>query len=487
VATDTQTKTTLFQPLIDAIHEALGGFWQALSPTFMKETLDAAGTQLGELIVEVLPAKAPPGQEFLAPPGTAPRPGQLTEEEFWRRVVTELQLESAAVVAKAIAAFVAFCDVMRPLLEPETIVRYTLGLAAGAHNPDVVARKLAQDLLESIAFGALASDDTKWKYGSLELPNETDDVKEAQEVGGALRAAAGIGETLGCLPPQSVVTTLERLSAFGHPMLRTSSPGIGRRVHRAVILNYRLDHPLSPLVADGRAWVFPGTFRLSNLEQLSQAEVTPDIWRKVTRFRTVMRDGTKTVRPDIADLSFTPGTGGWYEIKPVSNAVTGWHELHCYYMPRWNKTVPLPPSGQIASPGDWMPNILFWERKERAACVILPPVDGVITYLTFKVKINEDAAAKALITTMGFAAMFLKRVGRQAGRGIEAGAYALGAVALFVAAWATIIVAALLTALAIVEIAAGAAVTELLALAYEALLAIPALIAFARELVARAG
>jgi hypothetical protein len=508
VATETESKAGLFQPLIDVLHQALRGFWGALDPDKVAEQVTASYGVLKQLVEELEDAVPEPGAEFLAEPGTEPKPGQLSEEAFLQMTITELQTKIAWDLTLAVIPLMKLFDQLRDLATPETLIRYALALSPASYEPTGIARKLAGLLAESIILSTVAYEDPLWlDDANVPLPRQTDEEKEREEAGvKPFAAELDVPDALACVPLQATGESLRRRTQELGSKVK-SDPAVGRVVHRFVIAEYLVEHPKSFVVADGRVVFYPGTWvgakpRLSSLFSepplITPAAVEayhPGGWSKVMRFRSTMRRAPGAyLRPDIADLTFGPTLGpdggeGWFEIKPVAGALTAWRELHCLYMDRWNRGVPsVPPAplGQTAQAGTWNPVSTFWAAPDRTLILILPTIDGVVAYATFKFEVKAAAAATSVSASAAFLHLMLRRMKNQAGRGAIATAYGYEAVSLFVGAWSLVLAAALGLALLAAELTVPAAIAEILAAVEEALLAVPGLIALGRQALAGA-
>jgi hypothetical protein len=411
--------------------ESLTGSLHDLSPDVILEQLQEAWGELTAIAEEFKQSVPDPGAEFLAAPDQTPKPGQLAEVEFVlmvAKVVSEHTRELTPIVetAKAIGALF---DQLRSLLTPETCIRFALDLARGAHVPEDVALKLGLLIVKGLQTSIDAANDSLWTDDTMHrlTPRETDEVKEAEERAATTRDPL---DPLICLVPPTYDALLSQAAATHIPgASKPSNTEIGPRVHRAVMGDYKRDHPDSLVVLDGRVLMRgAGSRRLSNFvdtvkipfaaHELELEFPGMSAWEKLTMFRESMRTDRGRIRPDIADLTPRDSAAtstGWFEIKPASGGIAAWRELHCLYMARWDALAR--PMGWEAYTGFWWADLYYWDLKGNALCLILPSVDGVIPYLTFEFKMSQEAWSAVVAAVAGLASAILGKALKNLRRG----------------------------------------------------------------------
>jgi len=333
---------------------------------------------------------------------------------------------------------------MKPLIDPETFVRYSYQLRQHL-DPTQVAQTLGKSLVAAVETAHLV-DQLQWPP---EVPT-SDDIKEEEDPADS---------------PVPLVPTdwMKQISkALASVPGGGSSTALGNRVHRAVMVNYRGGGVLGPnphtehlVVLDGRCWIKADVTAAAPLDDPSGLD--PVQRARLQRFKTTMispKTG-KRIRPDIADLADAPSQEsddwGWFEIKPFKSLATGLEEIWLYYLPLYNVAVP---PGEQAVWGTWFPPLLYLDRKGLSAqdprpvlCVCFN-VMGCIPYLVYPVESIELLLVAEILVALfnAFADQLFKdlaKLGKSVGLAVAevATVIALVAAILFVVCFAILALA----------------------------------------------
>ena len=460
------THLAAFEQFLTDLEDAIRGVAATASPADLIAKLTPPLRDLFALVEEIGAAVPEPGDAFLS---DAPGSGQMTLDDFCTNLADAIlgADESGvlpAVLPGADPALLATrlakaLRALAPVIEPEVLARYLGNLERAT---------TAQTAAASIGLAVASLIGTDDKADRLQWPAdapEEDAQKESEEKGTGMIPSPVLNACqylLGLLPGSK------------------SSTELGKRVHRWVMARYQLEpsvaggvsHSDHLVVYDGRLRIDEERVRLVDAFDGTKGNVSGDQPNRLYHFNETMRNGTRRIRPDIADLHPT-ATGrdpaqdhGWFEIKPFPRLVAGYDELENFYMIRWNtpRDVPYWTESFRALPGTWFPPLLYIDPGTKKACVLLNFL-GVIPYAVFDTEAAADATAAVAISTL--AAMFARRLRRDVRRALQDAEQAEVAIGLWLAAVALlvgvtfVVVMAAAEALAAVELTA--AVSALLA------------------------
>ncbi len=344
-----------------------------------------------------------------------------------------LTAPSAATVA---AAFRALLKALKPFIDPEFFVRWTMNLR-GHLNKDAVVAECAR-FSADVLVGEQMLNSLQWDE---EVPSDDDDKAAEENLGNIVPESwRGLANRAGSLIPGS-----------------SSSTELGKRHHKHIMSLYARQHPDHVVVCDGRMYLQGRDFRVSRA--LADPPSTLTDQRVIERLRT-FRNSMKNpqgnrIRPDIADLADTAtGTDpsqdwGWFEIKRMTSLGDAYVELYGYYMLTWNQAHDLvgDPAGR-AQAGVWFPQLLSFDGHDPTKYFLVTiNLGGPLGYLVFEV---QAAAEAALLTiAVGLMSQFAKGLFKKVGKLVEDTGKLIAAV------FADLLVVAIVAVLAVIVLAGG--------------------------------